>query len=377
MRHACLSLLVLLGCVGDVEEGRPDAAEGALVDGVDGGAVHDGGGSALDSGTPSADAGTARPDAGMGPRSVRVEGRRLLVDEVPFEVRAVAWNPVRRGATHPGGLDFRGTVEQDAAMMRAAGFNAVRTYVALTDRVVLDALHRHGLMVLNTVYSFGGEDVSVVNERVRSVAAHPAMLAWLVGNEWNYNGLYVGLSPTASRDRLNAVMERIRAEDTRLPIVNVYGEVPSAEVIAAMPRTDIWALNVYRGATFGNLFTTWASRSPKPMMLGEFGADAWNARLPGVDEAAQAFATEALTRELHRNWSGDGGVAVGGALFEWCDEWWKDGQGRPDRHDVGGIAPGGGPHPDFTFNEEWWGLVDIERRPRQALGAVKRGFGLE
>jgi hypothetical protein len=288
----------------------------------------------------------------------------------------VEWNPVRKGGTHPGGLEFAQNVERDASMMAAAGFNTVRTYVPLTDRAVLDALQRHGLRVLNTVYSYGGDAASVTTTRVRAMANHPAMLGYLVGNEWNYNGLYTGLSAMDARTRLNEVMALIRAEDTRLPIINVYGELPSQEVIDAMPLTDVWAINAYRGISFGDLFTRYAPRSPKPMMLGEYGADAWNALLPAEDQAAQAAATEALTAEIHAQWSGAGGVAIGGALFEWCDEWWKDQGGSASMHDIGGIAPGGGPHPDRTFNEEWWGLVDIDRTPRQALSAATRGWGL-
>jgi hypothetical protein len=361
----------------------PSARDAGGTPGLDGGfvpyPVADAGrdaGATPDAGTPP-DAGGAA-DAGGLP-TVQLDGRRLLINGAPYEIRAVGWNPVPKGRTHPPrSVDFEAAVERDATMMQAAGFNTVRTYVPLTSRATLDVLHRHGLMVIDSVYAYGGDAPSVVLDRVRAVADHPALLAWAVGNEWNYNKLYQQgtLSFEQARDKLNAVMAAIRTVDTRLPIINVYGELPDAAVLAAMPLTDIWALNVYRGLSFGDLFTRWAQRSTKPMMLGEYGADAYNARLPGEDQASQATATEALTREIHQAWSGSGGVALGGALFEWSDEWWKDGAGQNTVHDVGGIAPGGGPYPDSTFNEEWWGLVDIDRTPRAALSAARRGWGL-
>ncbi len=359
--------VLLAGCMAIVDEPPADAGDAGLVDA--GGLLIPDAGSTLDAGF---DAGqVVTPDAGL--PTVQVSGRRLVINGVPVELRAVGWNPVPKGKTQ---VDFAAAVERDATMMQAAGFNTVRTYAPITDRAVLDVLQRHQLWVLDTVYSYGGSPASVAVDRVRAVLGHPAVIGWLIGNEWNYNGLYAGLSFDASLARLNEVMTQIRTVDHRLPLINVYGEVPSVEVINAMPLTDVWAINAYRGKSFGDLFTVLAARTTKPMMLGEYGADAWNALLPGEDQASQAVATEALTREIHAQWSGAGGVAIGGSIFEWCDEWWKDGAGSLSAHDVGGIAPGGGPYPDATFNEEWWGLVDLDRTPRSALGVVKRAWGL-
>src|SRR5690606_19203892 len=105
----------------------------------------------------------------------------------------------------------------------------------------------------------------------------------------------------------------------------------------------------------------YAALSNRPMFLGEYGADAYNALIDAVDLTSQAEATRALTLQLIDNYVTDSeGVTAGGFVFEFADEWWKDGTGSPAVQDVGGIAPGGGPHPDQTFNEEYWGLVDIE-----------------
>ena len=49
------------------------------------------------------------------------------------------------------------------------------------------------------------------------------------------------------------------------------------------------------------------------------------------------------------------------------DEWHKDNDGSKDRHDTGGTAPGGGPYPDMTFNED----MGREKKPAPGVSPLK------
>jgi hypothetical protein len=317
--------------------------------------------------------GSGGNDPGSG-KHIEVRGRELYVDGEPFRIRGVNWNPVPKGGEHPANLDYAGFADQDIALMKAAGINVVRTYERLENRAVLDKLEDAGIYVFSTVYGWWQDAPSVVTARVNAVKDHPAILAWVLGNEWNYNHLYANdsLSLEATRDQINEAAELIRAADDEHPISTIYGELGGIEAqIAGMPNIDLWGVNAYRGISFGDLFTQFAAASTKPMYLGEYGADAYDSRNGGkVDVDAQGVATKALTEEIIDNYATpSGGTTLGGFVFEWADEWWKG--GNPDSHDTGGIAPGGGPYPDQTFNEEYWGVVDIDRVPRPAYDELK------
>lgn len=385
--HVLVGLSLSVACTGsltgsnaerDGGSGPVVGRDGALPVGPDGGGpeVDDGGLVGDDAEVPTDDAGAPLPgptDAG-GPteRGFRVDGRRLLIDGEPLEIRGVCWSPVPRGSAWPP--DYARFVDRDSEMMAAAGITHVRTYGPILDRTVLDRLHARGISVLMTVYSWGGDPESVATESARQVIDHPAIAMWLVGNEWNYNGYYTGLPFGEAVARTERVAAALKALDPSRPVATIYGELPSPETLAAIPSVDLWGINAYRGIGFGDLFARWAALSNKPMFMGEYGADAWDARdggRPNVE--AQADATRALTEAILASSTARhaDGVVLGGTIFEWNDEWWKDGSGSVDAHDVGGVAPGGGPHPDATFNEEWWGIVDIDRRPRPAYTALQ------
>mmetsp|Transcript_100100 Transcript_100100/g.278913 ORF Transcript_100100/g.278913 Transcript_100100/m.278913 type:complete len:437 (+) Transcript_100100:45-1355(+) len=311
------------------------------------------------------------PVAGI-PSKVTVEGRRLLVNGVPVHLKGVNWNPVPRGLRGPRGLHFRESVDKDAGMMAEIGVNAVRTYEPITDRYVLDTLWRHGIWVANTVYSWGGHNPSKAAEAVLAAKDHPAILMWVIGNEWNYNKLYFqGFSDNDVVSRIREACRIIKENDRSHLVATVYGHLPDAEVLRNLPEIDVWGLNVYSGISLGSIFDEWKARSQKPMFLGEYGADAYNTNIHAEDEDSQAKATTMLTQEImaHSSVANPEGTCVGGFIFEFADEWWKDARGSDSEQDVGGIAPGQGPYPDMTFNEEYWGLVREDRTPRSAYFA--------
>jgi len=322
---------------------------------------------------PSAEPACAeRPEPAPGPRPpagagrIEIRGRQILVGGQPLHLKGVCWNPVPKGGRR---ADFSRYVDRDAELMAAAGINAVRTYGAIMDTRVLDKLWAKGIWVINSVYNSGSR--RTIHRKVAAVKDHPAILMWTVGNEWNYNGLYMKWSRSRSMARVGEVARIIKSIDAAHPVASIYGEAPPRDVVDGLPEIDVWGMNVYSGLSFRRTIDDFARRSGKPLFMGEYGADAFNARIGAEDQAAQARATKVLTEDIVRRSSVHGGEMLGGFLFEFSDEWWKDGHGSKSIHDVGGIAPGGGPYPDKTFNEEWWGIVDVDRKPREAYQAFK------
>lgn len=373
-----VAALVSLGLAGCRDE-TSAPAEQAATGGSSGAGV--GGQSSGPSGEAGSDAGSGGTSSTGSRRiadqvTVSVSGRRILVNGEPIHLRGVCWHPVPRGGVNED-VDFAGFADIDIPLMERIGINVVRTYTPITNRDVLDRLQDAGIYVINTVYAWGGAPADSVIAPVEAVRDHPAVLLWAIGNEWNYNGLYVGLSQEESIQRLQEVIGHLRATDATRPIATVYGELPSSDVVAALPEVDVWGLNVYRNIGFGDLFDAWRELDERPLFLAEYGADAWNSTTDSYDPESQAHAVSVLTELIVANSVALGdGVVSGGTLFAWADEWWK--AGNPDAHDVGGEAPGGGPYPDNTFNEEWWGIVDVDRNPRPAydvLGAIYTRLG--
>lgn len=283
----------------------------------------------------------------------------LLVDGKPFSIQGVCWSPVPINGEGNINLDFSGNVIFDSQLMHAAGINTIRTYESITDLTILDKLYESGIYVISGLPVDPPELAPQIVEQLKD---HPAILMWALGNEWNYHGAYTSATQEESISRINNIAAEIKQMDPNHPVSTIYGHLPSLETVSQLTNIDIWGLNVYNGISFENLFHHWINMDTgKPMFISEYGADSYNVLKSEEDEEAQADAVATLTQEIIR--ANEDKIILGGTVFEWNDEWWK--AGNPSIHDVGRTTPTlGGPHPDGTYNEEWWGIVDIDRKPK-------------
>ena len=333
-----------------------------------------------------------------GPSLVSVSGRQVMVQKrrpddslesaQPYRIKGVNWAPASQGS----GVDDRQAQYAlwhaiDIPLMKEMNVNTVRVFLDFgTDQTaltVLDELQRHGIMAIVTVDKMVN-DTENITSVVNAYKNHPAILMWSLGNEWNINFYFgkFGNVDDAARATEQAASQ-IKGLDPNHPVVSSFGDIDihsltplsksAAIVNSQVPSADVWALNIFRGTTFGTLFDQWTSISTKPMFLGEFGTDAFNQNTGHEDQALQANFDGPLWDEIADRLSADDPMraALGGCVFEWNDEWWK--AGNPSAHDDGGFVSDG--HPDRFSNEEWYGIVDIERHKRLAFFALQARFG--
>ena len=141
-----------------------------------------------------------------------------------------------------------------------------------------------------------------------------------------------------------------------------------------MTDIDLWGMNVYRWDVSYTAALEFAEKSDKALYFSELGADSYMKRAapgfdPGPNQNAQAAATHTLLAPLFSDSVPSAGVAV----FSFTDGWWK--AGEPDQQDIGGWSPAGDGVPyDGSSNEEYWGLVDIDRSPKEAFAVVQSFF---
>ncbi len=323
-------------------------------------------------------------------------------------IKGVNWGPASVGSDpkwNPEGYKQENYkwFKIDIPLMAKMGINSVRVYHDFgtgPDAIeILDEFYKYGIGVIMTTDSPLHGDVANLDNITAVVNAyknHPAMLMWSVGNEWDINYYYGKFSNlTDSQAFTEQAAQLIHSLDPNHPVTtfiidplsNKYLSPDSAPwvdestnshsflsniVKTYVSNVDVWGLNIYRNSSFTDVFSQWETISDKPMFIGEFGADSYNHLIGSQDETLQNDFDLGLYNEIHYNLASErtNGICSGSLVFEWNDEWWKN--GSPSVHNITSEVNYG--QPDGYNDEEHFGIVDIDRVPKEAFYGLKNIF---
>src|SRR6202521_5621580 len=280
------------------------------------------------------------------PGPVRVHGKFFFAGERKHFVKGVTYGPFGIGS-HGAQFPEIDVVEQDFALMRSAGVNTVRVFT-VPPLWLLDAADEAGLKVLVGLpwsQHVAFLDSAAIKAGIRAAVAagvraccrHPAVFAYLVGNEippdmirWHGAG--------EVRRFLKELVSLVRREHPGALVS--YANFPSTEYLT-IDFTDFLCFNIYLHDD--TAFRRYIPRLhnlavDKPLVLTEFGIDSMR---NGDEEQA-----EILSWQVRAAFAS--GVA-GTFVFAWTDEWFTGGH----------------------LIEDWaFGLVDRQRQPKPSLGEV-------
>lgn len=308
---------------------------------------------------------------------VTVSGRRILVDGSLYSIKGICYHPVPKGSEK---RSFE-NLTQDLALMKEAGINTIRVYSPISEKSVLDQVDAAGIkLIIGFGYNQGGQNDILSGSFIKYVETyknHNAILFWELGNEYNYHPEWFDGDIQNWYSAMNTAASLIHEIDPNHPVATAHGELPDDLALSSCPKIDVWGMNVYRWDNPEDIFSQWGAISTKPMYLSEAGADSFmsysaNGYDKGESEKAQADATANILKGVFSSTE----ICSGVTLFAFNDELWK--AGNPDQYDAGGWAPksSGVPY-DGTANEEYWGIVDIERNKKMAFEVVKEMYTVQ
>lgn len=288
----------------------------------------------------------------------------------------------------------------DFQLMKDIGINAIRLYLPYKDStgydpasvnkpLLRDLYTRYGISVIAGdflgAYTMGsgaswekGTDytdpdqrkamLDTVRDKVMDLKDEPFILMWLLGNENNMAGDYTGVNatrtnagshPQAYAQFLQEVAQMIHFLDPNHPVAVGNIETDLLDYYQQLaPAIDVLGINSYRGSQgFGNLWEAIKAKFDRPVLITEYGADAY-AEGKGPDEDGQLQYHIGNFRDIVFNQAGgnNSGNSIGGIIFEYLDEWWKDTRNDPENVQA--------THSTFPFpfsdgfsHEEWFGII--------------------
>ena len=348
---------------------------------------------------------------------------QLMVSGRPYIIKGVCYNPVPVGENHAyeWWQDPNKPWIVDGKLMQEMGINTIRAYQTCEDtlavkQVMKDLYELYGIRTILGHWlgfweypcpfyahkDFRERIKKEVLTMVNTYKDEPGLLFWVLGNEnnysfseqvnpWSSDEIDKESNPAKQRKMrgeiyysfVNELAREIKKIDPKHPVALGNGELIALDIANEVcSDIDLVACIIYRGKTFGNLFNSLKVTFDRPLFLSEFGADAYDAYLDKEDQSTQAFFLESQWRQIYKNLANnkDGaGNCLGGAIFEWTDEWWKYNEDDAlgwSAHDTGAGWSNSSYYFDIkakdnkNMNEEWFGIVALSEE--QEFGLNKR-----
>lgn len=311
---------------------------------------------------------------------VQVIGRDIYVDGQKYLIKGVGYQPAPVGE-YPGQsfpYDTR-LFERDFPLLNSMGSNTIRTWTKVTP-VLMDYAARYGLKVnagfwvdINADLTSPSVRQNILNEfrqYVTEIKDYSSLLNWSIGNEQNYHN---GHTPDwySLVNEMGGIAYEVEGSGYH-PVSVVNGSlhnIGDASKLAddgSLGNVDIWGTNVYTGVSFyqnpdfGDYFAEYANRSGKPLWISEYGADAWHTN--DQNDPWNGYEDQQTQAEWGRNQWVEialSGIAIGGSVMAYSDEWWKTGFLNSQTPYGLSTLPFGHILPDDYANESYWGIMSI------------------
>ena len=310
---------------------------------------------------------------------------QMLVNGKPFIIKGVGYNPVPiRDNPNTKKKDYFTTeyayiYNRDLPILRAMGANTIRLWGWDNSDDHTDFLkkaYNNGKDPIYVIVSFWIDpDTNVSSPEVRKDLKRDfrdmvsrnkdnnAILMWSIGNELNAR-LKHKLDDLFSLIDEMAKEAHLEEGNNSRPVTTTLIDWNTTDTIKAydsnMTNLDAWGVQLYRGKTFGNFLKVYPNVSSKPVIIMEFGIDAYDNVDQAENQGMQAKYVRSLWGEIEEN----SNITIGGLLTTYSDGWWKSGT-RMDCPDKSPSIQGdcGSPmknFPDGFANDEWWGIVRIK-----------------
>ena len=305
---------------------------------------------------------------------VKIENNKLNVNGIEYFIKGICYDPVPIGKTK---RNFN-RIDIDLILMQEAGINTIRVYSPIDNLDILNKIDEAGIKVITSFgYNQNGY-YDILNgtyiDYINKYKDHNAILLWELGNEYNYHPEWFSMNIDNWYLAMNNAAKKIKQIDKNHPVSTAHGEIPNNKAREMGSNIDIWGINVYRWDDPTPLIEEWEKVSNLPLYFSETGSDSYmtkdyNEFKKGINEDAQAAANHNIIKNVFKMKDRITGLII----FQFVDGLWK--AGNPEIQDLGGWAPNsmGVPY-DGSPNEEFWGIVDINRNKKKTFEVIKKFF---